>query len=221
MTLRYLTCTMAGVLFTCGVVTVAPAYAQLRDGNLLPPQESGLVTAVGCFLRGGDDGKKYVLGHPRKGPINSVAEERCTAAAGDNFLEIKDANSRGMNDQLLGRWIEINGRLERETSTDPNNLREIEVRSFRVVPVIPPQRVAAPPAPVAAPPLAPAPEPAVREPEPAPVAAAPAPEPAPVATAGQGELPKTAGYAPAGGLIGLLALGGAFALRSFRTRADI
>ena len=73
-----------------------------------------------------------------------------------------------MTDAMLGRVIEISGRLERETSTDPDNLRELDVAAARVVPVVPPRVAAAP---------APAPQPAAI-PE-------PAPAPEPVATAGQ------------------------------------
>ena len=40
------------VVFVLGVVTVEPAYAQRRDGSLLPQEQSGQVTAVGCLVRG-------------------------------------------------------------------------------------------------------------------------------------------------------------------------
>ncbi len=39
---------------------------------------------------------------------------------------------------MLGRWVEIGGRLEKETSKDPDNLRELDVVSFKMVPVVPP-----------------------------------------------------------------------------------
>ena len=215
MVLRYASGAIAAIALTCGVLAVGPAYAQSRDGGLLPPEESGLITAAGCFLRGGEGTglgerkEEFVLAKPTRGPINSVPEAECSAGAGDNVLQLHNYKPLGMNEQLLGHWVEINGRLEKEESDRPNNLREFYVRSFRVLPVVPPQRAAAPASEeiVAA----------VIEPAPSP---APAPEPAPVATSGQEPtpLPKTAGYGPTTGLIGVLALAGCLLLRSFRSR---
>ena len=89
MTLRYLYGAMT-VVVACGVA-VGPAYAQLRDGGILPGKESAVVTVVGCLLRGnqvrGGDDDKYVLAHPRKGPVASVPENGCTADASANALE--------------------------------------------------------------------------------------------------------------------------------------
>src|SRR5215204_1356482 len=104
MVFRNLCGAMTGIALTCGVVSVGPAYAQLRDGGLLPPDQSGMVTAVGCFLRGDKDGKKYVLANPTRGPVNSVPEAECSAAAGDNALRLHDTGDHGMNDSLLGHW---------------------------------------------------------------------------------------------------------------------
>jgi hypothetical protein len=208
MTLRYVYGALTAVVFACGVVTVEPAHAQLRDGGLLPQEESGLVTAVGCFLRGGDDGEEYVLARPARGPVNSVPEERCTAGANDNALRLKHTSDFGMNDAMLGRWIEINGRLEKETSDDPDNLRELYVRSFRILPVVPPRASVAP---------SPTVEPAPPVYEQQPIAQAPPETPAPIATTGE-SLPQTASYVPASGLLGLLSLAGVFGLRSFRSR---
>jgi hypothetical protein len=148
--------------------------------------------------------------------VNSVPTETCTADAGASALELQDTSKSGMNDSLVGRAIEINGRLEKETSDDPDNLRELEVRSFRVVPVLPPApRTAAAPLPAPQQPLAP--PPTGRQP----TAPAPVEEPAaPVATTGQAPatLPKTASYLPATGWIGLLMIAGGLALRSSRLR---
>ena len=208
MTLRYVFGTVTVVVVACGVI-VGPAYhAQLRDGGILPGEESAVVTVVGCLLRGnqvngGQDGK-YVLAHPRKGPVASVPENGCTADANANALEVDNPEKGNVTDAMLGRVIveESAGRLERETSTNPNNLRELDVAAARVVPVVPP-RVAAAPAPAPTP--APIPE------------AAPAPEP--VATAGQAPaLPETASGLPASGLNRLVALAGSLLLR-FRQRA--
>ena len=75
-----------------GVVTVGPAYAQRRDGNLLPQEQEGQVVAVGCLVRGTDvrGGKegKYVLARPKRGPVASVPEASCTADAGADALMV-------------------------------------------------------------------------------------------------------------------------------------
>jgi hypothetical protein len=200
------------VVFAFGVVTVGPAYAQRRDGSLLPQNESGDVTAVGCLVRGSQvkGGKKdqYALARPRKGPVASVPEANCTADAGADALDLDNTN-RGVTDAMLGRWVQISGRLESETSKDPDNLRELDVASIRLVPVVPPKTAAAPtPAPAAAPPAAPAP-----------AARAPEPTPAPAATTSEPRtLPKTASPIPAVGLAGLLSLAMGFTLRSLRLR---
>jgi hypothetical protein len=207
-------------------MTAGPAHAQLRDGGLLPQEESGLITVVGCFLRGGDvrggpEGKgKYVLAQPRRGPVNSVPTETCTANAGANALELQDTSKFGMNDWMLGRAIEISGRLEKETSDDPDNLRELEVRSFRVVPVVPPApRAAAAPAPAPLSTLQQPTAPPTTERQPT----APAPRDetrAPAATTGAARttLPKTASGLPAAGWLGVLVIAAALALRSYGLR---
>ena len=67
-----------------------PAYAQRRDGGLLPQDQSGQVTAVGCLVRGsavrGGKEDKYVLARPKKGPVASVPEATCTADPGADAL---------------------------------------------------------------------------------------------------------------------------------------
>jgi predicted component of type VI protein secretion system len=217
MTLQFVYGATVGV-FAFGVVAVAPAYAQRRDGGLLPQDQSGDVIAVGCLVRGstvrGGKPDKYALARVRKGPLTSVPEGTCTADPGADALTLDNPDKAGVNDSALGRWVEIGGRLERETSKDPDNLRELDVASFKLVPVVlPPRPAAAPapaPAPRATPPSAAAPRPA---PVPAPApAAAPAPAPAPRT------LPKTASYVPAIGLAGLLSLAAGLMLRSFRRR---
>jgi LPXTG-motif cell wall-anchored protein len=113
---------------------------------------------------------------------------------------------------MLGRWVEITGRLESETSKNPDNLRELDVLSSRMVPVVPPQTAAATP-------------PARQTPPPQVAESRPTPTPAPVATAAPAAppaeprtLPKTASQLPAIGLAGLLALAAGLMLRSFRRR---
>jgi LPXTG-motif cell wall-anchored protein len=111
---------------------------------------------------------------------------------------------------MLGQWVEVSGRLEKETSTDPDNLRELHVRSAHLVPVVPPRAAAAPPP---ARPSAPPAEMLPAEPEPVPVPTTGTLPPPPPK-----RLPKTASNMPAIGLLGLLSLAGALVLRSFRRR---
>ena len=213
MTLRYAYGGGAAVMIVCGLA-IGSASAQQRDGGLLPPEDSGMVTVAGCLLRGdqirGGDDDKYVLANPRKDPMASAPEQVCSAEAGADAIQLDNPDKGNVNDAMLGRWVEISGRLERETSDD-DILRELDVTSARLLPVDAP-RAAAEPAPE---PIAVQPDP---EPAPAPQAVAPepAPEPEPVATSGQ--LPATAGVGPLAGLIGLFACAGGVAMRSFRSR---
>jgi LPXTG-motif cell wall-anchored protein len=109
---------------------------------------------------------------------------------------------------MLGRWVEITGKLESETSKNPDNLRELDVLSSRMVPVVLPPTAAATPPARQTPPVA------ESRPTPAPVGtAAPAAPPAEPR-----KLPKTASQLPAIGLAGLLSLAAALMLRSFRLR---
>jgi len=208
----------AAITVALGLVAVEPANAQRRDGALMPQEQSGEVTAVGCLVRGdtirGGQSGKYILARPRRGPVNSVAEERCSADSGADALTLDNPEKGKMTDAMLGRWIQISGRLERETDKNPDNLRELDVASARIVPVVIPK----PPAPAQVQ-RAPAPRPEAvtaaaappPEPAPAPVAAAPAPAPAP-------QLPKTASEQPAVALAALLLLSTALALRAVRLR---
>jgi len=201
-------CGATVVVFAFGVVTVGPAYAQRRDGGLLPQETSGDVTAVGCLVRGtavrGGKKDKYALARVKKGPVASVPEASCTVDPGADALTVDNPEKGKITDAALGRWVEITGRLERETDKDPDNLRELDVASFRLVPVV------IPPAPATA--TAAAPPPAPRAPEPTPAAAAAPPPPEPP------KLPRTASPIPAIGLAGLLSLTAGLTLRSFRLR---
>jgi hypothetical protein len=203
------------VVFALGVVTAGPAYAQRRDGSLLPQDQSAVVTAVGCLVRGdavrGGSKDKYVLARVRKGPVASVPEASCTVDTGADALTVDNPEKGKITDAALGRWVEISGRLERETDKNPDNLRELDVASFKLVPVVVPTAAAAP-----APAPAPRPAPAAAAPQPAPQPPAVAP-PAPAA-APPPSLPKTASPVPAIGLAGLLSLAGALVLRAVRLR---
>ena len=140
-----------------------------------------------------------------------MAEATCTAETGAEALTLDNPEKAAIKDSMLGRWVQITGRLESETDKNPDNLRELDVLSARMVPVVPP---AAP----AAARQAPAAQP---EPRPAPQAAATAPAPAPSSPAAPAEprkLPKTASQLPAIGLSGLLLIAAGLMLRSFRLR---
>jgi LPXTG-motif cell wall-anchored protein len=156
--------------------------------------------------RGGKNGDKYVLARPKLGPIASVPEGTCSATIDDRAIGLEHERKLGMNELLFGHVIEVNGRLERETSSNPDNMRELHVRSFRVVPVVPPRVASAPETPLRF------------EPEPiAPAPAAPIEE-KPVATAGVIQLPNTASSLPAIGLLGMLTMVGGLALHLYRSR---
>jgi len=173
------------------------------------------VTAVGCLVpgksvRGGKD--VYVLARPRRGPVESVPEGSCSADSGADALQIDNAE-KGITKAMVGRWVQISGRLERETDKNPDNLRELDVESARLVPVVPPRVAVATPAPA---PVTAAPRP--RAPEPVPEAA-PAPAPAPPPEPARA-LPHTASNRPASALVGLFLLAGALTLRAFRLRHE-
>jgi len=201
------------VVLAFGSVAVDSAYAQRRDGALLPQEQDGDVTAVGCLVkgtavRGGKD--DYVLARPKRGPIASVPEASCTADAGADALQLDNAEKGPITNAMIGKWVQISGRLEKETSKDPDDLRELDVASVKLVPVVVPRQAAAAPSP--APAAAPAPRPYTPAPAPAAAPAAAEPTPAPAA------LPKTASPIPAFGLAGLLLLSAGLTLRTFRLR---
>jgi hypothetical protein len=189
------------------VAGIAPAQAWTRDASLLPPGESGVITIAGCLQGGGKNGA-YVLASPRLGPVPNAPEDTCRATIDDRALALLHEGKQGMNDSMIGRWVEVNGRLEKETSNDPNNLREVHVRSFRMVPVVPPRIAAAriPESPFRfeQQPVAPAADPIVPSEEQA------------VGTTGTVQtaiLPQTASPLYTIGLLGLLSLTGASILR--------
>jgi hypothetical protein len=107
-----------------------------------------------------------------------------------------------MTDAMVGHWVEISGTLESETSKDPDNLRELDVISARLIPVV------VPPTP------GPAPTPTARPAEQRPTAA---PAAAPAGEAPK-KLPKTASPLPGIGFAGLLSFAGSLGLRSFRLK---
>ena len=200
MTLRYLRGASLVTVLACGLTVVAPASAQNAD--LLPRGQHAVITVSGCLQLGGKDHDKFILANPRLGPVANVTEGTCSAAIDSRALDLDDADDRGINETLVGRWVEVSGRLEREMSTDPTNLRELSVRSFRLIPVVPPQRAEAP-----------APVPAAEFPAAIPSPVLPAP------TAFEQPLPTTASPFAMIGLLGLLSLAGGAGFRIYRARA--
>jgi hypothetical protein len=203
MTVQYVSGALVAIMLTCGLPTIAPA--QTRDASLLPSDQSGLITVAGCLQRGGKDGDEWVLTNPRLGPIANVPEATCSAPIDHRSLELNETSDHGINESMLGRAVEVSGRIEKETDDDPANLRELNVRSFRMLPVVPPRAEApAPPLHIVQQPVAP--------PEPTPFS-----EPAPVGTSGQTALPETASPLPMIGFFGLLSLAGGLAFRLYRS----
>ena len=137
MTLRFV---VGAVLMAAlvGAVAAGPAYMQSRDGGILPPGETGLVTVTGCLLRGkqirGGPDDKYVLANPRKDAAANLTSSACTAEPAANALTLDNTKGR-IPESMLGRWVEITGRLEKENSTNPDTLRELDVESARLVAV--------------------------------------------------------------------------------------
>ena len=197
MTVRYVCGAVMAVVLTCGAPTVARA-------QILPPEEEGMVTVAGCLqIRDADHKDQFILANPVPGPVDSVPDGRCSATIDERAFDLDKTHKVGMSDALLGHWVEINGRLEKETHTGLDNLRELSALSFRVVPVVPPQVE------VAAAPIAPPP---IRE---TPTPRAETRSETPVATTGTlpATLPKTASPLPGIGLLGLFGLAGGLALR--------
>jgi len=187
------------VVLTCGAPTVARA-------QILPPEESGMVTVAGCLqLRDADHKDQYILANPVPGPVDSVPDGRCSATIDERAFDLDKTHKSGMNESLLGHWVEINGRLEKETHARVDNLRELSALSFRVVPVVPPQVEVAVVERIAPPEIQQTPTPRVETRQ----------EETPVATTGTlpETLPKTASPLQGIGLLGLFGLAGGLALR--------
>ena len=129
--------------------------------GLLPQDQEGEVTAAGCLFRGtavrGGPKNKDVLARPKEGPFPAFPRQRARPTPVTMPWTLDNTSKAGMNDKLLGRWVEITGKLEKETSKNPDNLRELDVASFKMIPVAAPPRPG-PPAtpPAAAPPRHPA-----------------------------------------------------------------
>ena len=199
MTVRHVCGAVMAVVLTCGAPTVARA-------QILPPEESGMVTVAGCLLlRDADHKDQYILANPVPGPVDSVPDGRCSATIDQRAFDLDKTHKVGMSDALLGHWVEINGRLEKETHDRLDNLRELSALSFRVVPVVPPPVEVAVVERIAPPEIQQTPTPRVETRQ----------EETPVATTGTlpETLPKTASPLQGIGLLGLFGLAGGLALR--------
>ena len=204
MSVRYICGAVTAVVLTCAPPTVARAQAQ--GAEILPPDQSGMVTVAGCLqVRDADHKNQYILANPVPGPVDSVTQGTCSATIDERAFDLDKTHKSGMNESLVGHWIEISGRLERETHVSLDNLRELSALSFRVVPVVPPRVEASP-----------------RQSAP-PIQRAHAKGGAAVGgDTGRhnrnpsGALPKTASPLPGIGLLGLFTLAGGLALRVSR-----
>lgn len=208
MTTRQIRSVIAGSMLTCGMVVIHPAISRAQNTPDLP-LKGQRITVVGCLVDGKVKGhaKKLVLANAKIGTVESVPEATCTATDADTVIRLQDMAQAGLDEQYAGRWMEIEGRLESQHKV--HKVREIHVKSFKPVPVVPPRVAEATPVPF---------QPTVEAPAP-PIAEAPGPE-QPVGTAGvENELPKTASSLPLLELIGLVSLAAGFGLHLLTRRS--
>ena len=209
------------VVFALCVVTVEPCIRAAATGWEPPAAgagragyRSGMFASWQRCARRKEGQGQVCVGAPEKrarcqrtrGILHGRRRCRCP--------DLDNPKDAGMTDSMLGRWVEIGGILEKETSKNPDNLRELDVKSFKAVPVVVPRAAAAPTTPPRAAAAAAPASPPVPSTSPAPAATTASAAPA---QAGQ-SLPHTASNRPAIGLVALLALAVAFILRSFRLR---
>jgi len=234
---RHVNVVVAG-LVTCGLAAIFPAVGGAQDipgaiqegtqdvtgaiergvQNVTELPKKGYVTLVGCFTQGTiKNHERYVLLNPTVGPATTVPDSACSATGNDRMIKLERVKKHYMAERIaLGQWIEVSGKLEKNGDQDEDNVRELEVSSFRPVPVAAPHvaEVMPTPAPTpVTPPAAPTVEPA-----------APAPEaPAEVGTTGvitekHHRLPHTASPLPLAGLVAFISFGSALALQAKRRR---
>ena len=216
MTARHLRGVVRGLL-ACGTVVVTAATVQAQAQAY--PEGGGMITIVGCVSTqriGSED--TFVLAKPTVGHVASVSDASCTASEADQVVKLQDEHERGFGTEMLGRWVEVTGRMEKNRPHKAGGIRELHIKAFAAVPVEAPKAAAVMPA------TEPIPEPVA---QPAPFVAAPVAEVVveerPVATAGvRTELPKTATSLPLVGLIGFVSLAGGVLLRLLdRRSADV
>lgn len=195
MTKRHLSIAAAGLL-TSGIVAFTPVRTLAQDAL---PEKGQSITVVGCFDRAMiDSHPEFVLARPVVGSVASVPDGSCKAQSGDQLVKLQDLRSAGVDRVKIGRWVEIDGRLEGNHRSDA--IREVHIKAMRDVPVMAPRVAEAPP------------EPARTFDEPKTVLDFGLPQP--VATSGviRTELPKTATLLPLFGIVGFVSLFGALAI---------
>jgi hypothetical protein len=207
MAIRHQAGVLAGVLLTCGISVFAPATARAQDAFQLP-EKGSIVTVTGCF--GYIDGPHYVLARPTMDHVASVPTATCEVTG--PVIKLDDIKQNGLDKSMVGRWLQVTGRVGKGYDEHPNRIRKLDISSAMFVPVVPPRaaEVIIMPPPVArAEPVAPV------VPQ-----MAPRMEPQPVATTGTRRrvLPKTASSLPLVGLIGLMSLAGGLTLHVFGRR---
>ena len=197
MTTRHLHIAASGLL-TCGIVVFAPVRSFAQDAGPLPDKGQS-VTVVGCFDRAmiGSE-PEFVIARPIMGSVASVPDGSCKVNSGDSLVKLQDLRHAKVDRLKIGRWVEIDGRLEGNHRSD--GIRELHIKAMRDVPVVAPRVAAVPEAPFV-----------IDEPKPTELDFG---LPKPVATSGvtRVELPKTATLLPLFGLIGFVSLFGALTI---------
>jgi len=205
MSIRFACSTIAIGLLAGGTMALAAGHGHAQDGGPLPAK-GGKVTLAGCLQTTGKH-HKLVLARPAGEAITSVSEPTCTVTGNETLIELEETHEAHLNDSMVGRWIEVSGRLEKEKHNDPDDLREMHVKAFKELPVV--RAVEPPPTP---------PPPTIAE---APLTPTPS-EDKPVATSGVATtdvvsaapvLPKTASELPLMALLSALSLAAAFGIR--------
>jgi hypothetical protein len=211
MAIRHQAGLIAGVLLAFGISVFAPATGRAQDAFQLP-EKGSTVTVTGCF--GYIDGPHYVLASPTMDHVASVPSATCQVTG--PVIKLDDIKQNGLDKSMVGRWLQVTGRVGKAYDEHPNRIRKLDISSAMFVPVVIPRAaevIIVPPPIARAEPVAPvAPQ------------MAPRMEEQPVGTTGtrRSALPKTASSLPLVGLIGLMSLAGGLTLHVFgRRRLDV
>ena len=127
MTTRHVRSVLVASTLTFGMVALVPVTGHGQNSTPIP-EKGGSITMVGCFTRGQiGSHEKFVLAKPTVGSVASVPEATCTASGTDELIKLQDLSQVHLGDAMLGRWIEIHGRLEGDHRADA--IREVHVKS--------------------------------------------------------------------------------------------